>query len=185
MQSRVLAVLTIVFFSFSAEAQSDSSALKPGYFFSLHAGGLVGKKEDGTFFTSSLIQGLRFNRLAIGLGIGYDAYVDWRVMPVFINANYDFSRYRGNSFFVQLNGGVAKAWTPILSDVEIVYNEAANININPLLGYRIVGDKFNLYLSAGYKFQMLEYGWGYSGGYKTYVRRDIGRACLQLGFGIH
>jgi hypothetical protein len=145
----------------------------------------MGKKGDGTFFTSSFIHGLRFNRLAVGLGIGYDAYVDWRVMPIFINLNYDYGRYRGNSFFIQFNAGVAKAWSPGLSNVEVVYNESNNININPLLGYRIIADKFNVSISTGYKFQVLEYGWGYSSGSKTFVRQDIGRVAMQLGLGFH
>ena len=185
MLSRFIAFLAILSISFSAESQSESSALKPAYFVSFHAGGLMGKKGDGTFFTSSFIQGLRFNRLAVGVGVGYDAYVDWRIIPIFISLNYDYGRYRDNSFFIQFNGGVAKAWSPGLANVEVVYNEEDNININPLLGYRIVADKFNLYISAGYKFQTIEYGWAYSGGNKRFVRQEIGRIAIQLGFGFH
>ena len=183
MQSRFIAALTIVWFSFPAEAQPDSSTLRPGYFLSIHSGALVGGKGDGTFFTSSLIQGVRFDRLAVGLGVGYDAYVDWRVIPVFVSLNYDFGRSGSNSLYVQFNGGVARTWAPFLSDMETVYNEEANININPMVGYRVVADKFNLYISMGYKSQVIEYGWGYAGGNKTFIRRDIRRAAIQLGFG--
>ena len=184
MPNRILFVLTILGLSFSAEAQSDSFALRPRYFLSVHSGGLVGKKGDGSFLTSSLIQGVRFDRLAVGLGIGYDAYVDWRVIPVFMNLNYDLGRSPGgNSLFIQFNGGVSKAWNPWLSEVETVYNEEANININPMVGYRIIADKSSLYISIGYKSQVIEFGWGYPGGDKTFVRRQTGRVAIQLGFG--
>lgn len=179
-----LLLLLWCFFS-PAAAQYDSAASsKPRYFVSLHTGGLFGKKEFGTSFTASLIQGVRYKRFALGAGIGYDAYRDWRAMPLFISLNYDFSRLRGNSFFIQVNAGASVVRNPTLTENDFTYYENDNLFVNPLVGYRVAGDKFNLYLSAGYKFQSIEYGWSWGwGGARTYVGQDIERLSLQLGFG--
>ncbi|MEX1238398.1 MAG: hypothetical protein WEB30_01725 [Cyclobacteriaceae bacterium] len=183
----VLGILTLLLISIPGAAQRDSVASKPSYFFSLHSGALVGKKEFGTSFTWSLIQGVRHKRFAFGIGIGYDTYSDdWRAMPLFASFTYDYLRIRTNSLYIQLNAGKSKIWNPMLRENEFLYYEHGNIFLNPLLAYRMIGDKFNLYLSAGYKFQMIEYGWSWGGnGGKTYVGQDTERMVIQMGFGFH
>lgn len=180
------AALAVLLISVPTFAQPDNAVSRPRYFFSLHSGALLGKRQLGTSFTSSLLQGLRHKRLAVGVGIGYDAYTDWRAMPVFATINFDFLHIRGNALFIQMSAGTSKVWNPMLIESEFVYLRDDNIFLNPLLGYRIKGEKFNVYLSAGYKFQSIEYEWSWGGGGgKTYFNRDTQRMAIQLGFGFH
>jgi len=183
MQSKFLVALAIFIVPLTAVCQSDSSGSSAGYFVSLHSGGLIGTSEYGTAFTSSLVQGIRYQRFAFGVGIGHDAYSDFRTVPLFISVNYDFVRYRGNSFFVQMNTGYSRAWNPGLELYPFLHYERDNEFLNPLIGYRITTGKFNLYLSAGYKFQAVEYGWSWEGRVNTHVRHAIERMALQIGFG--
>lgn len=189
MKSRILLSLIIVFSSFSVSAQPDSSFSKATYFNSIHAGGLLGKKGNGSSLTASIIQGIRNKNFAFGIGIGYDAYLEWRTLPVFGSLSYDFAGFRENAFFIQLNAGYSKAWNPLADNDQIVYDGKGGRYIHPLLGYRIHTDKFSLYLTAGYKLQRITYEtpkwiWGFPTN-KVTIERDIERLSVQLGFGFH
>ena len=193
MKSRILRLLAfiVVFGTFSVSAQPDSSFSKVTYFNSIHAGGLLGKKGNGSSLTASLIHGVRYKNSSFGIGIGYDAYRDWRTMPLFGSVSYDFARIRNNAFFIQLNAGHSKAWNPLEDQEQFVYDEPGGRFIHPLLGYRIHTQKFSLYMTAGYKLQRLAYEqtprwalWGYSG-HRVTIEHDIERLSVQLGFGFH
>lgn len=191
MKSRILLSFIIVFFIFSVSAQPDSSFSKATYFNSIHAGGLLGKKGNGSSLTASTIHGIRNKNFAFGIGIGYDAYLEWRTLPVFGSLSYDFAGFRENAFFMQLNVGYSKAWNPLADDDQFVYDKKGGSYIHPLLGYRIHSHKFSLYLTAGYKLQRIAYEqtpkwwiWGYPAN-KVTVERDMERLSVQLGFGLH
>ena len=191
MKSRILILLAfiVVFGTFSVSAQPDSSFSKVTYFNSIHVGGLLGKKGNGSSLTASLIQGVRYKNFSFGIGIGYDAYRDWRTLPLFGSVSYDFARIRNNAFFIQLNAGLSKVWNPLEDDDQFVLDDKAGRFIHPLVGYRIQSQKFSLYMTAGYKLQHLAYEhrlrwltWGYAAN-KVTIEQDIERLSVQLGFG--
>lgn len=189
MKSRVLLIL-FVSGSFLASAQSDSTRNKISYFNAFHAGGLFGKKGNGSGESFSTIHGIRLRKVAFGIGVGYDAYQEWRTLPVFASFTYEFLAIRYNAFFIQLNAGYAKAWYPLEEQDQFTYDRKRGPCAHPLLGYRICGLKFDVYLTAGYKFQAINYvqtpEWqSWNPGSKYYISRDMERISIQLGFGFH
>ena len=168
-------------------AQSVPAPPKISYFNSFHAGGLFGKKANGSGESFATIHGVRMNKYAFGIGVGYDAYHEWRTLPVFASLSYDFLPLRDNTFFIQLNGGYARAWSPMEEQSQFNYEDKRGPCAHALLGYRIHSNKFNLYLTAGYKLQEIQYeqtfDWWSGPGSKVYVARDMERVSVQLGFG--
>jgi hypothetical protein len=71
--------------------------------------------------------------------------------------SYDFLPLRGMAFFMQLNAGYSKAWYPPEDQDQVTYDHKRAACAHPVLGYRIHSNKFNLYLTAGYKFQAINY----------------------------
>jgi hypothetical protein len=187
MSYRVAGSFVLLTFSFSVAAQPASSSLRPVYFNSIEVGGLLAKKGDGTSLAASMIHGLRIKNLSVGLGIGYDAYPEWRTLPVFGSVGYDFARVKKNKLFLQLNGGRSKNWNPQPDDSAFIYADEGGWIVHPVVGYRISSESFSLYLTAGYKFQKIQYGqsnrWWNNNGIKTTVERNIERISIQLGFG--
>ena len=187
MTSNVLLSL-FAFIPFFVSAQPDSIASQFGYFNAFHAGGLFGKSGNGSDVSVATIHGVQLNKFRVGIGVGYDAYENWRTLPVFLSAAYDFLPVRGNAFFVQLNGGYSKAWHHFQENDLSVRNIKPGPCAHPVLGYRLRGNKFELYVTAGYKVQRLEYEqtplwWTNNPGSKISVSRDMGRLSIQLGFG--
>jgi hypothetical protein len=190
MRNNLLLLAFLVGSSFSVFAQPDSTASKISYFNSFHAGGLFGKKGSGSGESFSTIHGIRFKRFAFGIGVGYDAYQEWRTLPVFASVTYDFLKLRDNAFFIQINAGYSKAWYPLEEEDQFTYDRKRGPCAHPLIGYRIHSNKFDLYLTAGYKFQGINYlqtprWWNWAPGSKITVGRDIERISIQLGFGFH
>lgn len=189
MKSRILLSVIIVFSTFSSYAQSDSASSKAHYFYSIHTGGLFGKKNKGSTFTASFIQGIRYKNVSFGVGVGYDAYLDWRTLPMFGSLNFDFDRVKSNAIFIQLNAGYSKAWNPVTGNEQFIYDAKWGRYIHPVIGYRIHTPKFSLYLTTGYKLQRINYEqtptwWiGRNSANKVTVERDIERLTVQLGFG--
>ena len=187
MKNKVLLILFLSAF-FPVSAQSDSTASKVSYFNSFHAGGLFGKKGNGSGESFATIHGIRLEKFSFGVGIGYDAYQEWRTLPVFASVTYDFLALRDNAFFIQLNAGYSKAWYPLEDEDQFTYARKRGPCAHPVLGYRIRGSKFDLFLTAGYKFQGINYiqtprWWTWPAGSKITVGRDIERISIQLGFG--
>jgi len=191
MQSRLLAIFTLLLFSSSLAAQPDSTASSRRYFLSVHAGGLLGKTGNGTSLTCALIQGVRYKRFAFGAGAGYDAYPEWRMVPFFGSATYDLVRGRQNALYVGLNSGFSKAWNPLFEQAHFDYRQtgAGGFFIHPLVGYNIVSGDVRLYIGVGYKVQRLVYHhiieyWnpGTPDSKVTY-RREMQRLSMQIGFG--
>src|SRR6185503_16067302 len=81
--------LLFLFFSFLAQAQPETLPERPSYFLSVHAGGAFGKKGQGSSLASALIQGVRYKWIALGAGVGYDAYSEWRAIPFFASVSMD------------------------------------------------------------------------------------------------
>ena len=81
---------TLVIISFCSRAQSDSVVARPVYFYTVHVGGLLAKDSPPSFSVST-IHGMRHKRIAVGLGVGYDAFIEWRTLPVFASLTYDLA----------------------------------------------------------------------------------------------
>jgi len=191
MMNRVFLILILLLISFFAIGQADSSFSKPSYFLSLHAGGLLGKKGYGSSLTSALLQGVRYRGFTFGVGIGYDAYAEYRAIPVFGSLGCDLASVRMNAFFIQVDGGYSKAWNLLEDETFFSYAQKAGTYFHPLVGYRIHNGKMNVYLTAGYKFQRIAFQqtpnwleWGLTGNRVT-IQHDIQRLSVQIGFGFH
>lgn len=187
MKNSVVLLPVFLFSSFFASAQSDSTLSDISYFFSVHSGGLLGKKGDGTFFSASGIQGVRYRRTALGVGIGYDAYHEWRTLPFFASFGYDVFSRRNRAFFVQVNSGYSRAWNPHDDEESYILDEEGGYVFHSVAGYRISNGKVSLYFTAGYKIQDLSYTqtsrWSSWGPRKITTDREVRRFSLQIGIG--
>lgn len=188
--NRIFFLPAFILFSVSAASQSEPVLPRAPYFFSLHSGGLLGGEGQGSSFTTSLIQGVRVKKFALGIGLGHDAVAEWLTLPVWASVRFDFARVGPHDFYLQLDGGYAKAWLPSIDETQYRYNEKGGPFFHPQVGYRINSEKLKVYLSAGYKIQRIKYeqtaNWGWGGvTNKYYITRDIERVSLQIGFGLY
>jgi hypothetical protein len=191
MKSSAIVIPVILFLSHPLFPQSDSTFSGLSYFLSVHSGGLFGKKGNSSSLSTSAIQGIRYDRLALGVGVGYDAYMEWRTLPVFVSVGYDLFSRRAGAYFLQMNTGYSRAWNPLANENQFTYSEEGGFFVHPVLGYRSQHDKFSLYFTAGYKFQDLTYEqtpnwwvWGHPAG-KVTVDREVQRLSVQIGIGLH
>lgn len=187
MRSKTLLWFSLLsaFSSYSLIAQEDTTQSKINYFIYLQTGGAFGKNGHGGSLTSSLIQGVRYKRFAFGVGVGYDVQADWQMVPMFASVNFDALRHHASAAYIQMNGGYSQAWAPALSESPLFFTGERHPYLNPLVGYRLAAGKVNVYLSVGYKFQRLTYGWtsGWSQAVTTRIERTIERVAVQLGVG--
>ena len=181
--SRILTlVLLMVFSLMRADAQSDSSASSSSCFFIIHSGALLGKKGYSTSATASLMPGIRYQRFGFGVGVGYDAYIDWRTLPLFAGVSYDLSRSKKRTMFLHINTGYSKAWNPGADAAPIDYSGGGGFFYHPFLGYKVKHGKVSIHFTAGYKWQRLTWSWLYPPS-KTTLQRDIRRLSVQIGIG--
>lgn len=184
--SAVLLSLLLVS-SFFASAQPDSTLSDISYFLSIQSGGLLGEKGDGTFFSASGVQGVRCKRLALGIGIGYDAYHDWRALPIFASLGYDLFRGRDRALFLQVNSGYSRAWNPHDDEASYTLEGEGGYVFHPLAGYKVSHGKVSITVTAGYKIQDLTYvqvpRWQSWGPTKVTTERQVRRFSLQIGIG--
>jgi len=187
-----------------AAFSQDTISAKPSeitYFNTLYSGGLIGKSGLGTTTTFSLINGIRFKSLSLGLGLGYDSYIKkyndftgepgtrWKVMPVFVSLASDIVNVKTNAVFMQLNTGFSKMWVGENTNSAFELTDIkGGLMVNPLIGYRIITDKYSLYFATGYKWQKNQYNYHtiwWSGLENTEVTETMERMILQIGIGIH
>ena len=190
-----IVVLGALVLSFSSFAQSDTSAEPKKanivYYNNLLAGGLFGEQGQGSGFAVSTTHGVRLNRFALGAGVGFDSYNDWKTVPVFGSINFDFAKVRSNAFFVQFNAGYSKAERVLQNEWIPVTRAYGGAMYNSLVGYRIVAQKFSLYIAAGHKFQRTHFSssaepWSsYYPAPIRHVEESINRVVAQIGFGLH
>ena len=190
MSSKVLLVLVIGLSCFSACAQQDSAVSNTRGFISLYSGTLLGKNRTGPSFCTAMTAGLRHNRFNVGVGLGYETYTTWELLPVFSSFGYDFIARRNYALFFQAQAGYATARTSPPVESGFKYKSEGGYFWHPLVGCRLQQGKTMLYFSVGYKFQDLAYeqiptwidlGWG---GTKTKVDMTLQRLSLQMGIGL-
>jgi hypothetical protein len=182
--------------SFSALAQTDSTTIRKNrirYFNNFLAGGLLGDDGQGTGFSISTTHGIRINRLALGAGVGYDSYYDWRVVPFFGSISYDFARIKSNAFYIQFNTGYSHAERVRREEWLTDYRDYGSKMISTVIGYRITTNKLNIYLAAGHKYQKANFSYNglltwssFAGpGSLLATEETMNRVVVQIGFGLH
>lgn len=186
-------------------AQGDSTRhanKRVRYFGSLSSGVLIGAEGRGTTVTAATIHGIRLNKIAIGLGIGYDDfnrtnivngggdfYMRWKSVPLFLSFSTDWGKLKGNNLYIQLNGGYSIIRQSNPADMVIVENSEGGLMLNPSLGYRINSGTHKIYFEAGYKMQRNRYQyntypwiWGPPSGLVN-VKETMQRVQVKIGFG--
>jgi hypothetical protein len=165
------------------------------YYNNFLAGGIFGEEGQGTGLSLSTTHGIRVNRLALGAGIGFDSYLDWKTLPVFGSISFDFAKIRSNAFFLQFNAGYAEAWVVERPETWLPpYRDYGGATMTSTLGYRIMKDRFSLYILAGHKFQRahtdvepLFQPWSslWMPQSRIFVEEEMNRFVVQIGFGLH
>jgi hypothetical protein len=161
------------------------------YFNLFQTGALLGEKDRGTSFTFSTVHGIQRKSFRVGLGTGFDSYQRWRVVPVFAYLSFDLANIRDNHFFIALASGPSKAWYREQDDPsQMTYSDGSGMTFLPSIGYRIKADKWRLYITAGYKWQRVNYtsspSWWWGPDQPSYsVEEEVERVSVQLGFGIN
>ena len=186
-----------------SQVASDSSLKrsKVTYYFTFGMGAMIGCEQCHTTgktasFTTSMVHGMRIGRAAVGVGLGFDAYENWKTLPLFGSGSFDLFGKR-NKVFVQLNYGYASAW--VNKDVQAFgYKKSEGGKmIHPLLGYRIQSGNARILFSAGYKFQRVLSTYDYPTyyPYPTYdsfaplppstkeIRMDMNRFVISMAVG--
>ncbi len=185
----ITAMLMAVFFS-SCLAVSDTVSQKKSiqYFNLFSSGAMLAKTGGGTSFTFQTIHGIRKGKVAIALGVGYDTYSEWKIIPVVASVSYDFVAIRSSNLFVQASGGIVSG-NQIKNENVYDYSFNKGTVWHPCLGYRVDNGKWNVYFLAGYKIQNIQYNQIYSWwnwpGNTTTVDRQIQRLTISLGVGLH
>ena len=193
MSNRAILLLVFGLVSFTAWAQSDSTATRSTWFVSIHTGVLAGKTGTGSSVSATLAQGVRYDRVSLGAGLGYDVYPEWKLLPVFAAVSYDLIRRRNHAFYVQFDAGYSKAWTSVAEEFQRQFESDGGYFYHPFVGYRAHHGKVTIYFSAGYKFQGISYGqtlawipwssWTQPATSMS-VERNMERLSIQMGIGL-
>jgi hypothetical protein len=187
MPNRFLPALAAILISISVSAQSDSLQINPiTYFNYLSSGTLLAKKDKGITVSLSTLHGLRYNRLFAGIGVGYDVYDEWRIVPFFSAMGMEFPTGK-NALLFQLHGGYSLIHNIPVNEFQPRYTSDGGTTFGGLFGYRIKKENVSLYFMAGYKFQRFQYDevFPWSPTWSTSVKRDIQRVQLSMAFGMH
>lgn len=187
MNNRLSLVLVIFCLSFSVCAQSDSILARMTWSLSVHAGALLATPGNGGSFTTMLTPGMRYDKLMMTVGVGYDQYSTWRMTPLFAGVGYDLIGGRKSVLFVQLHAGYSHAWSPPSEASGASSNKGGGYFYHPFIGCRITQDKLAVYFTAGYKIQNLTFEENFSwwpSATKKITDARINRFSLQVGVGI-
>lgn len=187
MRNKISLILLIGLIPFAASAQTDSTVSRVGWFVSLHSGVLFPQVGNALTISTHLIQGIRYDRVSFGVGVGYDSYEYWETLPVFTGVAYDVLRRGSNALYVGVNGGYSNAWNRLPDELSVGMEDDGGYFIHPLVGYRLHQGRVTLHLTGGYKIQRIHYrrsinGWGLP--MVTSVVQDMERISIQMGIGL-
>lgn len=198
--NKPFAALLLLLLSVQAFAQTDStkrSGRRIQYYNNFLAGALIGGSgQEKTSFSFSTTHGIRINRLSVGLGVEYDSYGPWKVIPLFATASIDVVRLKSSAFYIQGAGGYSPAHYTQSENRGFSYVDGAGGPMaSALVGYRFAAEKFSMYVSGGYRFQQNDYTYtdefyyAYLSSYyeppRYSVKERMERFVIQLGFGWH
>ena len=176
----VLFAASIVQTALGGQVVSDTSLRKSNvtYYFTFGMGAMIGCEQckvTGTTasFTTSMVHGVRIGRKgSVGAGIGFDAYENWKTLPLFGSASWDLFG-KSNKVFVQLNYGYGSAWINKADAKAYGYKRSdGGKMINPSLGYRIQSGNMRVHFTVGYKFQRVFSSFDYPTYYYPYPTYD-------------
>lgn len=193
MNLRLAALCVLISIINSASGQADSVGQKASYYNSFVAGTLIGCGEcaNGKDFTFSFLtlHGIKFPAgVNVALGVGMDAYSDWRLFPVVGSITID-RELRENAVFVQLNSGYSWGRYTFPLTNENITHQSGGFVVNPVMGYRLGRGKSRIYLQAGYKFQFAKVSYSpawWWGPAPNFTREyDLSRVVVQMGFGFN
>ena len=195
MKNNLLAILLIVSIS-SASGQNDSLVMKRVsnklyYSNSFIVGGLFGEDGSGNTFSGAMNHGIRYGRLATGLGISFDSYTEWRSVPVYGYLSFDLLPIQNNALFIFASGGYSHSWYGLeVQPGSTSYDAKGGGYFNSMLGYRIKANQYRIYVGCGYKFQRINYRYASIWWWdttipapSTSVEMDLNRFTVQIGFG--
>jgi hypothetical protein len=195
MKIKTVLLALIIYLPVTVVAQEVTEAVKPHrYFNSFQSGGLFGEKDKGTSFTFSTIHGVQLKKWRLGGGLGFDSYQRWRAVPLSAVASFDIAHFKNSYLSVVLNGGYSKAWYRQTEEYEPDLDVKGGPMISSSIGYRIIADKWNINVSAGYRWQRINFKyspqywyWSDNGASSTVysVTEDIQRLVIQIGFGLN
>jgi hypothetical protein len=184
-----LVTLIILLFPVLLKAQQDTVPVANhlSYFSTIHSGVLMAKKDEGVTVSVSTLHGIRYKSFFGGLGIGYDAYNEWRVVPFFASLGLEAEVKKQNFLFFQLQAGYALTRnTPVDNFQVIRYKSKGGGMASPMVGYRVKKENISLYFMTGYRFQRLDYETNVWWGSNTVsVKREIQRITFHIGFGFN
>jgi hypothetical protein len=191
MLSKQICLLIFFCFSDTVCAQSKDTILKPSFFYynQFLTGGAIAEKAHIVTLTASTFHGVRYKSVALGLGLSYDAYTDWKTLPVLISFSYDLTRSVKNRVFVQIDGGSGRLWRIERAEEIYTFEQMGSRLIHPSIGYRMRKEGWSMYLRMGYKFHRLKYdmapSWWSAPGNMQHVTQDVQRIVFQMGFGVN
>jgi hypothetical protein len=160
-------------------APKGRDTLRASYFFTIQTGSLIGCKDcnEGkeVSFTSSIIQGVSIGKkLRLGGGVGYDTYVDWQTVPIFVVASWDlFGNRNTNALYFQFGYGWAKPWMNKISQEYGFKDVRGGSMINLQLGYRINYYNLRITFVAGTKLQQVSSYYEYPSYYPSVTGRWV------------
>jgi hypothetical protein len=184
-------ILVLGLFPAFASAQTDTTQrTRVSYFNYLSSGTLLAKKDEGVTVSLSTVHGIRYKEFFTGIGVGYDVYQEWRMVPVFYSIGVEsVIRGKPNHFvLLQLQGGHSFVRNIPSENFQIVrYESKGGALFAPMAGYRIKKENVSLYFLIGYRFQRIQYEidsfWNPQ--QRSSVKRDIQRISLHIGFGLN
>ena len=176
----------------SDSLESKRTSTKVIYSNSFMVGGLFG--DDDNTFSAATNHGIRYGRLTTDLGVGYDSYRDWRAIPFYAYFSFDIAHMGKNALSISVTGGYSDCVYSPKTDLDGArnYESKDGGNYSTMLGYRIPTNQYSIYISAGYKFQRINYSYetyywysGSGGPSVAHVQMDMSRVAISLGIGLH
>jgi hypothetical protein len=166
------------------QPESNSPGIK--YHNQFSTGVLLGGEYGLVGGSLTSVHGIAIGVWTIGVGSGIEGYERWRVIPLFGSLTCHFRGYTRNSMFLSFNVGhsYGRLLLKTIDGIDLGDTKGGSL-INPMIGYQLSGNKWNLYLSAGYKRQEIAGNYGSSGSpFRYSIDERIERFMFQIGFGI-
>src|SRR5690606_3873217 len=128
----------IVLFQSQALGQADSTpqSTQPiHYYNSFLSGGLIGEQAKHASLSFTMLHGIRIKRMALGVGIGHDSYIQWRAYTLFGSVAVDVLNNGKRAFFLQGNAGYAKMKFRASAEHNPTFDSDGGLMIQSMAGY--------------------------------------------------
>jgi len=197
MWNNITFVVILLICTLTASAQQDSletTHSPAAYFNSFHMATQLEFEDYNSNSSFSMIHGIRlYQEHAVGIGLGLDLYDAWYTFPFFLTLSTDFAKNKSRSFFLETNGGYAKAWQRSKElEGQVTLESNGGWMFSSGMGLRLNNQKYSTYIQLGYRLQQIEYSsttsdiitiWGWYPP-EFSVDQRINRIFIQLGLGL-